>query len=157
MFTRSTADLASCAQHLEDTGSVGTPIEKILVGYVLTVIHAEFEQAIRGAVRERCAVEGDPHLTAFTGNAATRVIRSIRISELSGALGLFDASCKESFQAAVNGSQAETYYGNIESNRQLLAHESGSMATMTEVREWFEAAGTVVTVFREVLGLSPNG
>ena len=124
-----------------------------MVGYVLTVVHAEFEKAVKGAIRERCQVAADPLLRNFTSQAADRLVKSIKVTELSGILGYFDGTCKTTFQNSINHSLSESSYTSLEMNRQALAHNAAHNATISDVQQWFTEAQTVVVKFREALGL----
>jgi len=154
VFDRTSRALALCRNHLETTASSGTEIESFIVGYALTAMHAEFEKAVKNAIRERCEVVADPHLRNFTSQAADRLVRSIRISELSGILGYFDGACKRTFQDSLHQSKSESFYNNIQTNRQAVAHDAVHHATMSEITNWFTEAQTVIVRFREALGLN---
>ena len=154
MFDRTSRALDLCKNHLEDTATSGTEIESFIVGYALTVVHAEFEKAVKNAIRERCQVVADPHLRNFTSQAADRLVRSIRITELSGILGYFDGGCKRTFQDSLHQSKSESFYNNIQTNRQAVAHNAVHHATMSDIGEWFVEAKAVVLKFREALGLT---
>lgn len=156
MFDRTSRALTLCRTHLEATATSGTEIESYIVGYALTVVHAEFETAVKGAIRERCRVVADPHLQNFTSQAADRLVRSIRIADLSGLLGFFDTSCKRVFQDSIRQSKSGQFYDNLETNRQAVAHDSIHTATMSDVEQWFTEAQTVILRFREALGLSAS-
>ncbi|MCY3925808.1 MAG: hypothetical protein OXG52_09955 [bacterium] len=153
MFDRASRALDLCTDHLADTATAGTEIESFIVGYALTVVHAEFEKAVKNAIRERCRVVTDPHLRNFTSQAADRLVRSIKITELSGILGYFDGACKSTFQDSLRQSKSASFYNNIETNRQAVAHDAVHNATMSEVTNWFAEAQTVIVRFREALGL----
>lgn len=110
--------------------------------------------AVKSAIRERCQVSTDPLVQNFTSQAAHRLVRSIKVSDLSGILGYFDGACKTTFQHSINRTKSESFYNNLESNRQALAHNSTHNATMSDLQQWFPEAETVVIRFREALGLS---
>lgn len=140
---RADAALEACAKHLDDTGSRNTQIDAILTAYVSAVIYAAFERRAREIVAARAQGDGtDPHLTAFARTAAQRLMRSIKISELSGAAGFFHTDCKSRFRDLLNH-QASAAWDSIINNRHDVAHE--------------DDAGQVVSTltFRELESLYP--
>ena len=154
MFDKTRRVLDLCRTHLEDTGTSGTEIESVVVGFALTVVHAEFEMAVKSAIRERCQVSTDPLVRNFTSQAADRLVRSIKVSDLRGILGYFDDTCKTTFNHSIDSTKSESFYTSLESNRQALAHNSTHNATMSDVQQWFPEAQTVLVRFREALGLN---
>lgn len=154
MFDNLTRVIEVSKDHLDTTATSGTEIESFIVGYLLTVVHAEFEQAVKRAVSERCQAAGDPLIGNFGALAAKRLVRSIKISDLSGILGHFDANCKKTFQTSIQNARSASYYSNLESSRQAIAHEATSNATMSDVQTWFVEAKQVPLKFREALGLT---
>ena len=158
MFENIDRELSLCREvaHLQDDRMAG-PLDRILTGYMLTIVHAEFEQAIKNAVKERCLMDVDAYQVAFMETAVERLIRSITISALVGYLGFFDRNCKIRFRGKIpTNCLAEVYYGNLEENRQAMAHQANSEATLRNVEEWLLEARSVVVAFRESLELAGN-
>lgn len=158
MFSRLDSQIIICKQHIVNSQSQGTQIEFILVGYILAVTYAHFESIIRDSIKERCAAgvdpEADPPASKFVRHAVDRVVRSIKISELSGVLGLFSDTYKQEFQEIMKSdSIAETYYHNLVSNRHAMAHSASANATMKDVEEWLPSGKAVIEAFRQALKL----
>lgn len=158
MFSRLDRLVTTCKQHLIDSNSQGTQIELILVGHILTVIYAEFETVIRSSIKERCVVGTDPQVSSFMQHAVDRIVRSIKVSELSGILGLFSLIYKQDFQRDMKHDNgiAEVYYHNLVSNRQAIAHNAFTNATMRDVEEWLPSGKAVIEAFRRALGLTSS-
>lgn len=153
MFPRIDATFRSCRQHLDTTGTRGTEIETIIVGYMLTIIHSEFEQYIVSLVCARCSVPDDPRLSSFAGYAAKRLVKKIALSELTSTLNTFHADCKKQFSDGVLNTQHHLAYDNIETNRQMLAHSSGINMTFAELEAAYNLSLIVLTAFAEALTL----
>lgn len=151
MFDHLEDQISFYSQHLIDTGTIGSQIEQVFVGYVLIRIHAEFEKSIKSAINDRCHIEQDSHLNAFSHWAIDRIIRSIRISDLSNILSHFDEECKELFTATSD--RIKNSWGNILSDRHSFAHKAPTHATFSEIRVWFSEAQGVIVAFRKALGL----
>ena len=156
MFDRLEKEIALYEQHLVNTRTQGSLIERVFVGYALTLIYAEFERSIKSAINDRCHIESDPPLNSFVEWSTNRIIRSLRISELSGFLRSFDDKYNDRFRATVGNTnhQTQVFWDNIIENRQALAHETPKNATLIEVQEWFSKAKIVISAFRTALGLS---
>lgn len=133
MFPRVATTFITCNDHLDASGARGTEIEQIFVGYLLTIIHSEFEQAIVGAVKARCDVAADERLTAFMQWAADRLVRKIAISDLTGVLSRFHDQCHDNFANLIINTVHHLAYDSIVSNRQLVAHAAGTNMTIAEL------------------------
>jgi HEPN superfamily RiboL-PSP-like protein len=145
-----------CEEHLAQTNAYNTEIEAILARYVSSVIYAAFEAQIRTIVATRCAGDGsDSHLGSFTQITANRIIRSIKISEVSGIAGLFHKDCKDKFHALLD-SQAKTAWESIINSRHDIAHESDSQGvvstvTFRDLRELYPQALLVLDALRNAI------
>lgn len=124
----------------------------------MSVTYAKLEEVVRSSLFDRCKVGMDPLAERFLEKAIERMVRSVRISELSGILGGFSTSVKEQFQQDMqrgNG-QSATYYDNLVSNRHALVHQATANATMQDIDEWLPSATHVIESFRKALGLRPG-
>lgn len=155
MFSRLDTEIALCQRHLTDSSSEGTPIESILVGYVLSIVYAEFESIVKFSILERCTIGKDQESESFLKHVVKRTVRSIKVTELSGMLGLFSPVFKQQFQQEVKADKGlgETYYNNLVGNRHALAHHASVNATMNDIDEWLPLAKLVIVAFRKSLGL----
>lgn len=148
------AAMRVCRGHLDSTRSRNTEIDQILVGYVLTIVHAEWEQWLQAAVEARTVVHGDPHLAGFARYSVGRLFRKFKISDLSGLLGAFDDGCKSHFMSQVENTPAHTAYDNIERNRQLVAHQKGTGMTFAELERTYLSALPVLESFEDALNIA---
>lgn len=153
-------DLAfeDCKRHLDRTNSYQTAIEPILTSYVSAVIYAEFERHVRHIVATRGAGDGsDHHLVNFTKNAAERLIRSIKVSDLKGISATFHADCKARFTDALD-SEWQAAWDSIIQNRHGVAHgnddvNSSSMSNLTfsELRRIYPLALKVLEALEDAV------
>ena len=162
MFEVAKREIALCEQHLvsleqESRGYV----EHILVGYVLTLVYAEFEKVIRESLYERCRSTHDSQLNGFVEWCIERVVRSIAIGDLTGILKRFDSANGDEFLARISAvdSRPKDSFDSIRNNRQAIAHKASVTVKMDEVAEWFVEAQKVILEFRHVLRISrlPSG
>lgn len=151
MFDHLENQISIYNQHLIETETIGSQIEQVFVGYLLIRIHAEFEKSIKSAIADRCHIEQDSHLNAFNHWTIDRIIRSIRISELSNILSHFDEEYKELFTAISD--RIKNSWSNILSDRHSFAHKVPTHATLSEIQKWFSEAQGVIVAFRKALGL----
>lgn len=155
---RADAALETCEKHLDETGSYGTEVEAILTAYASAVIYACLEAEARSIVAARACHPGtDPHVTNFTRIAATRLMRSVKIGELSGAAAFFHPDCKTRFNDQRDG-EASNAWDTILSNRQIVAHEEEgartvaiSNLTFKELKDLYPKALTILDCFRAAL------
>lgn len=154
---RADAAIESCDSHMARSG--GDPeIEVILAQHVASIAYAEFEAKVRNAVAARCARHGDPPLSSFAEVAASKLIRSIKVSALSGALGWFGDDYKVGFTDAIQTDQeAVAAWNNVLTGRHSLAHEQASAPTLTlgDVKRDVERARRILDAFAEALDSPP--
>lgn len=155
-FTRLDNAVAVCKKHLEDTGTQNTEIESYLVGYLLISISSEFECIIEAMVNQRAARAGDGHLSSFVRAAADRIIRSVKIDELSGLLNHFDPSCKKQFIDDPQKQAKQVGYGNIVLNRHSVAHATGTSMTFGELEIAYQDSKELMDCFGKCLGLTQD-
>lgn len=154
---RRSADLLSLLeQHLRPTpASVPDPlIESVVVNYMLTVIYADIEIAVHAELAAYGARTLDPRMSSFVTSAARRVVRSVRCSELSGVLNMFDEDCKRHFQSIVNDTAAQTAFDRVMSGRQDQAHALGSDLTLSDVKRDMKHCKAVLQAFADGLACS---
>ncbi len=128
---RAEAAIETCELHVEESPP-DPEIEVILAQHVAAVAYAEFEALIRKMIHDRCKRHEDEPLSSFAAVAASRLIRSIKIKELSGSLGWFGDAHKTAFQAAIGAlPEAVAAWNNILTGRHSLAHEALNAPTLT--------------------------
>lgn len=155
MFPRVDDAFATSNSILDASEARDTEAEQIFVGYLLAIIHSEFEQALLTSIADRCLVESDPHLTAFARYSIGRVAKKFAISDLAGYLGAFDDKCKRLFHERVLNTEYHSAYDNIETNRQLLSHGKGSNLTWAELEETYPRSLEILVAFNHALEVPP--
>ncbi len=124
----------------------------MLTQYLLILMCSEFEGKIKDILRRECAQITQGSVRGFVGACIDTVFRGPRVTDLAGLLGKFGPSCKARFTALLKEHpQAETFYGNIITNRHSVAHAEGSTASFREVRQYYEAGHVVLDFFDEAL------
>lgn len=153
-FPRVDEAFKACAEHLDSTGTRNTEIESHLVNNLLSIIYAEYEQEIRRLVMERGAKNADVHSRAFMEHAALRLVRSIKLRDLSGTLKRFHTAFSDQFKSEVENTPASTAYNNILTNRHSVAHARGSNMTFRELGPTYTASLDILRAFARALDLS---
>jgi hypothetical protein len=150
VFVRVDSAIERCREHLDATGARNTEVETFLVGYLVTIIHAEFEQHVSELLRERTR-SSDPHLTAWGAYATGRIAKKFSVSDLSGYLRAFDESCRMMFANAIHDTPEHLAYDRIESTRQLVAHARDTSLTFDDVEQSYREACAVLDAFAKAL------
>ncbi len=148
--------LTTCKQHLERTRTEGTAVEPYLVRYLLVLIHAAYEQTIKDLILEKMKGVSDKHLSSFVTSVTGSVIRSIRITDLSGLLGRFGNDYKDVFSTKIpERGGAYRAYDDIMVNRRNIAHDVGQPMSLTfkDVENRFHESLAVLDAFSEALGV----
>lgn len=153
-FKRIDAAVATCKSHIDATGARGTEIESFLVSYLLVTIAADFEIRLEAIVSKRAERTADPHIQSFVRVAAGRIIRGIKISEITGVLGHFGSDCKESFSKEIADTLPHTCYDNILANRHMVAHQTGPNMTFAELETALPESKKVLDAVASALGLT---
>lgn len=150
---RSDAALDTCQRHLADTGTENTEVEAILVNYLLGAFYAEFEQCVQTAVIARAKAGVDADVDRFVEHAARRLVRHVKISDLTGVLGILSPACRDFFADRVNDTPVHAAWDNIVQHRMDFAHASGSAMTIGELRVSYERSREVLEVFSAALNV----
>lgn len=154
-FPRIDSAIVDCKAHLSATNALGTPIESYLVGHLLVLAASEFERVTEAIVIARALRTGDGHLISFVRVASDRLIRSIKIDQMTGVLGHFDSTCKDSFVGSAIKCAAAIHYDNILSNRHAIAHMAGHAMTLADFETAFVGCKGLFDEFANCLGLTP--
>lgn len=154
---RATDALETCRRHLDSKDSFSPQIEAILTAYASAVAYACFEQEVRSTISDRAhASRRDEREIRFGVYAAGRLVRSIKISELSGLAGNFDPDCKDAF-SRILADEDRNAWDTIINNRHGFAHDnsesSGAISNLTfsELEEAYPKACRVLDAFRRAL------
>lgn len=153
-FLRLESAIEVCTGHIEKVADPDPEIDTVLAGHIAAVAYAAFEKQIRQLVAARCAHPTDEPISRFTAEASVRLVRSIRVGELAGVLGLFGDAEKAAFQAKIKGEpEAVAAWDNLITGRQDVAHENGAAPTMTltDIQRDVAAAERVIDVFEAAL------
>ncbi|MGH3712415.1 MAG: hypothetical protein ACRDT4_02985 [Micromonosporaceae bacterium] len=156
-LVRVTDALEQCRRHIEAAGVPDPQIEAILTAYVSAVAYAGFEAEVRSIVSLRAhSARQDDREIAFGQYAAVRLVRSIRVSDLTGLAAAFHPDCRDAFRARLNPEE-QSAWDSIINNRHGLAHEERdpssriSNLTFAELEDLYPRALNVLDVFRQAL------
>lgn len=149
-FIRTETAIEECEQHLKDSASLGSPIESYLTQHILVILCAEMQQAIWRSIDARATATGDAALSAFTGECAQRIIRSLLKSELAGIVGMFGSSNKETFNNFLTDSDVSIYNSAVK-ERHTVAHVRSTNVTFAELRFALRAALKVFKAFQTAI------
>ena len=150
--------LARCEAHCSSAEPMDVEVKSLLIGSILILIYSEFERKIRSLILDRCSSVSDESIRKYIEKSIENVFRGIKIGALSGLLGKFGDLHKQEFQRRLNeNDKVKNMYGSILANRNLVAHEKGSEATMQEVRQYYEEGHVVLDYFRDALRGERNG
>jgi len=150
-FPRIEEAIEACAKHLDAAGARNTEIEAYLTRYLVTLMYAEFETHVLKVLFERGEQVGDPHVASFVRAASQKLVRGLKISDLSGLLASFHVDCKSKFTSRVTSTPAHAAYDNIVVNRHVTAHGPGATLTFVELEAAYTASLEILEAFREAL------
>ena len=152
------AAIETCDAHIQASGS-DPEIEAILAQHIASVAYAEFEALIKRMIHERTSRHDDEPLSSFAAVAASRLIRSIKINELSGSLGWFGDDHKKDFSSALaDVPEAVAAWNNVLTGRHGLAHEQRTQPTLTLIdvkRDTFRARA-ILDAYLDAIERSPD-
>jgi len=142
-----------CREHLDRTNSTATEIEAFLVRYLLVLIVAKFEAAVRSGLIAEIKANARARVAAFAVSSVDNVLRSIKLGELSGVLNKFEPELGAIFSDGISRiPQAKNAYDNILNNRRTVAHDLGLVQlTFRELCENYADSKAVVENFIRVL------
>ena len=119
---------------------------------MLILICSEFEREFKDLILDRCSSVSDESIRKYIEESIRNVLRSLGLDELSGLLGKFGPWHKKEFRRRLaENNMVKTMYGNILTNRNLVAHGEGSNPTMREVKRYYEEGHAVLDYFRDAL------
>lgn len=159
---RSVDAIDVCRKHIQSMSKRDPQIEAVLSSYACAVIYAELEGQVRQLVANRvCHGRRDVRVQKWGYFSAKRLIRSIKIGELAGVAGHFDAYCKSHFNEALDD-QCKAAWDQIVQNRHGVAHETddpGPVSTLTfaETEVAFKQVEKVLDAFAACLHHVPTG
>jgi hypothetical protein len=146
--------IEKCKELLAQPGATGTEVEAFLTNYLLILTYATFEEEVKKIIVRRAAKVNDRPLESFVNSSLKFVFRSMLTSELAKLLACFGSSYREKFRSRVNGTKAETFFNNIITNRNRVAHEGYSNVTFREMLEFYQEGHIVLDALSEVVSES---
>lgn len=156
---RSDQALRVCRQHASEAKE-GAPfarwaqVEAVLASYVASTIYAEAESRLRDITAQRVAHKvNDDRIASFGRIASERLIRSIRVAELSGTLGHFDSRCKAHFAKGLTSKQ-KSDWDSLIGARHGVAHESSGATdglTLGDVEGYYNSVYEVIDLYANSL------
>jgi hypothetical protein len=153
-FVRLQAAIEVCDRHVEGIARVDAEVDAVLASHVASVAYAVYEKRVRDLVAARCFHATDDSINRFADVAAVRLVRSIKISELSGTLGYFGDAEKRAFQHGMREDpEAAAAWTNLIMGRHGVAHDIGTSPTLTlaDVRRDVSRAERVLAAFEAAL------
>lgn len=149
------AHTATCESHIAENALQGTPIEAFLAQYLLVILSAEVQQEIYTIVREYAMSAFPEPLRNFVPDAAERLLRSVKSSEIAGLLGTFGAATKARFTAQLS-ERVVTIYNNAIAQRHEIAHYSGTSISFADLKAAILCAEEIIEAARVALPTQPS-
>ena len=128
-------------------------IKNLLTQALLILICAQFEKEITNFLTQRCASVSDEAIKNYISDHMQRsALRSLKVTDLSGLLGKFDSSYKETFKQRISeNEQAATKYDSILTNRNSVAHGGRTSATFGDVKMYYKESHVILDYFKQAL------
>lgn len=147
---RTRSFLEECTSHIEETSSSGSEVEAFLAQYLLVSLCAEMQEEMYRVVELRAKQCGDDELCSFALSSSKRLLRSVKVGELSGFVGHFGVDRKRRFNEALD-ERATLQYNTAVESRHSVAHKNGAQVTLGELTAIVDAAGAVLDAARQAL------
>lgn len=147
---RTSLALEECEHHLTKTGTIGTSVESYLTQHILVIMCAEMQQEIYGIVNQRTAKNIDLPLTKFVSVAQTRMLRSVKTSEIAGFLAYFENEYKDAISKSLS-EQEVSVYNNAVGDRHDVAHKQGANVTFDELKRACSVASKILNTVNTTL------
>jgi len=126
-----------------ETDSSGTEVEAFLSQYLLVVLCAEMQEEIYRIIEIRASRCGDDEICSFALASSRRILRSVKVAELSGFVAGFGQGRKDRFSSALD-ERAILQYNSAVDNRHAVAHKSGAQVTLMDIKEIISSATLVL-------------
>lgn len=147
---RTKSFLEECSKHIDATSSSGSEVEAFLAQYLLVSLCAEMQEEVYRVVELRANQCGDRELCSFALSSSKKLLRSVKVSELSGFVGHFGAERKRRFLDALDD-RASLQYNSAVEGRHSVAHRNGAQVTLGELSSIVAAACVVLDAARAAL------
>ncbi len=145
-----------CEEHLDAANMRSTEIENYFVQYLLVRICAEYEARVTTLIRRRCSRTRDPHLKSFAQQTAEYICQRFSITDIAKILGRFGTDYKQSFHAQVMSGIAHVAWDNIYTNRQAVAHKTGTQMSLGDLKQNYKDSLRVLDALVSTLSLKPR-
>jgi predicted PhzF superfamily epimerase YddE/YHI9 len=145
-----------CEEHLDATNTRNTEIESYFVQYLLVRICAEYEARVTTLVRRRCSRPRDHHLKSFAQKTAEYVCKHFAIGDIGKVLERFGSDYKQAFHGQVMSGMAHVGWDNIYTNRQAVAHTTGTQMSFGDLKQNYQDSLAVLDALVSALGLKPR-
>ena len=142
--------LDECEQHLTSTGTSGTSIEAYLTQHILVILCAEMQQEIYRIVNDKVAKTANGQVLHFISAAQSKMLRSVKTSEICGFLGHFDTKHKEDLNSSLSDQEVSAY-NNAVSDRHEVAHKQPVYITFSELKNACNIATKILETINIIL------
>ena len=133
-----------------------TEIESYFVQYLLVRICAEYETRVTTLVHRRCSRTRDRHLKAFAQQTAQYVCQRFSISDIAKILDRFGSDYRHTFHGQVMTGIAHVAWDNIYTNRQAVAHKTGTQMSFGDLKKDYKDSLVVLDALVVALSLRPR-
>jgi|ERR1035438_8772786 hypothetical protein len=145
-----------CEEHLDAANVRSTEIESYFVQYLLVRICAEYEARVTTLVHRRCSRTRDRHLKSFAQRTAEYVCQRFSISDIAKILGRFGSDYRQVFHDQVMSGIAHVAWDNIYTNRQAVAHKTGTQMSFGDLKKDYRDSLVVLDALVSALSLKPR-
>lgn len=149
---RAKSAFETCVSHINSVKATGEEIEFFLAQHLLIIICAEIQENIYSIVEDRAKGCSDLGLGAFAVGASKKILRSIKVGEITGFLGAFGSESRELFSAALDDRVIFQYNAAVE-NRHSVAHRGGVQMTLSDIGNVISVAESVLESVGRALGV----
>jgi hypothetical protein len=141
-FSRIESAIGHCKAHLQRAEGSYPELESLLAGHLVVLISAEFELRVMALVEARAARVRDEHIKAFVSYAARKLLRGLKIEQLTGMLRAFHKGCVKRFHDTADNA-AKNGYDSIMNNRHAFVHDGICNVTVGDIEQFFTRAASV--------------
>jgi hypothetical protein len=145
-----------CEEHLDATGMRSTEIESYFVQYLLVRICSEYEARVATLVRRRCSRTRDLHLKSFAQQTAEYICQRFSIGDIGKILARFGSDYRQAFHGQVMSGMAHVAWDNIYTNRQAVAHKTGTQMSFGDLKKDYQNSLMVLDALVSALSLKPR-
>lgn len=135
--------LEACQAHIEGIGEANPEIESFLSQFLLVVLCAEMQTELYEVVKRRVDRCGDEEICSFAVSSSKKILRSIKVSEITGFLNHFGGPCKQRFTEGLDD-RTNLQYNSAVANRHQVAHLSGAQVTLGELEAIISSARKIL-------------